>query len=358
MKSMIIGRDKNCNYVIYDPKKRVSRRHLEIVSDKGKFFIKDIGSTNGTFLNGKKMPAGILQEVQHSDKITLSFDYILDLRRIIPVDEDRTLHLNQGRNEQVRLQNNKAIYTSHERVVEFDRDKTTIGEILEVDDGPYKIIGRDTDCHFSINDSNISRQHCRIRLLSHMIIEIEDLGSTNGTFADQERLLINKKYQYDSSVTIRLGRAYILDLRKLFLNIRIVKKTATEIPRATVPSIGAPITKEELKRFAELEELWNEYLHRQNEANNAAVGFGIGGALVGMALGAFTGGIGGVLLSGGGSVLGRYLGQQKSSEIRQDLNYETAFLETYCCPRCKESFQKKPWITIRDCLKCKLKFRQ
>ena len=84
---------------------------------------------------------------------------------------------------------------------------------------------------------------------------------------------------------------------------------------------------------------------------------GIGGALVGAVLGAVTGGIGGVLLSGGGGVLGKYLGQQKSSKIRQDLNYETAFLETYCCPRCKESFQKKPWITIRDCFKCKLKFR-
>jgi ribosomal protein L37AE/L43A len=56
--------------------------------------------------------------------------------------------------------------------------------------------------------------------------------------------------------------------------------------------------------------------------------------------------------------LGRYLGAQKSKEIKTDLNYENMFLVTYACPRCSESFQKRPWVTIRDCNKCKIKFRE
>jgi hypothetical protein len=90
-----------------------------------------------------------------------------------------------------------------------------------------------------------------------------------------------------------------------------------------------------------------------------ANGFGIGGVVFGLAAVAMTGGAGmlGLLCMGGGTVLGRWLGQQASNEIRSDLTYEDAFLEAYACPRCKESFQKKSWITIRDCYRCKLKFR-
>jgi ATP adenylyltransferase/5',5'''-P-1,P-4-tetraphosphate phosphorylase II len=46
-----------------------------------------------------------------------------------------------------------------------------------------------------------------------------------------------------------------------------------------------------------------------------------------------------------------------SNEIRKDATFEDQFLQMYACPRCNESFQKKPWITIRDCFKCKTKYR-
>ena len=47
----------------------------------------------------------------------------------------------------------------------------------------------------------------------------------------------------------------------------------------------------------------------------------------------------------------------KYNKINLDHFYEDEFLQAYACPRCHESFQKKPWVTIRDCFKCKLKFR-
>ena len=107
----------------------------------------------------------------------------------------------------------------------------------------------------------------------------------------------------------------------------------------------------------ELEDVWKEYIDRQNKANNANIGYSIGGSILALAFTGFTGGVGTALLAGGGGILGRYLGQQASNKIRNDLTYEDAFLQTYACPRCKESFQKKPWITVRECLKCKIKFR-
>ncbi len=49
------------------------------------------------------------------------------------------------------------------------------------------IIGRATDCDFSINDSRISRHHLQISISGNQAT-IEDLGSTNGTFVNGERI--------------------------------------------------------------------------------------------------------------------------------------------------------------------------
>ena len=65
----------------------------------------------------------------------------------------------------------------------------------------------------------------------------------------------------------------------------------------------------------------------------------------------------GAVLGVGSQLVLRYLGQMKANKIQEDLTFEEAFLVSYACPRCKESFQKKPWVTIRDCGKCKTKYR-
>lgn len=55
---LIIGRTKECNLVIEDPS--VSRKHLELIQSENSYKWKDLGSTNGTFINGQKMLAGEL----------------------------------------------------------------------------------------------------------------------------------------------------------------------------------------------------------------------------------------------------------------------------------------------------------
>jgi predicted component of type VI protein secretion system len=49
----VIGRD-DCDFNI--PDQRISRRHIEITSQNGKFFITDLDSRNGTFLDTLKLP--------------------------------------------------------------------------------------------------------------------------------------------------------------------------------------------------------------------------------------------------------------------------------------------------------------
>lgn len=59
-KSYIIGRSSKNDIVIND--RNVSRHHLQITSNNNTFFIKDLSSRNGTFINGKNIPPSYAAE--------------------------------------------------------------------------------------------------------------------------------------------------------------------------------------------------------------------------------------------------------------------------------------------------------
>jgi CRP-like cAMP-binding protein len=55
-----------------DQSRNISRRHARLVIKDGKHFIaEEIGTMNGTFLNGKKLPNGVLTPIQDGDDLTL-----------------------------------------------------------------------------------------------------------------------------------------------------------------------------------------------------------------------------------------------------------------------------------------------
>ena len=71
----IIGRDAECQIRLQDPD--ASRRHAAIQPFGREFYIMDMGSTNGTLINGKLEEKRILR---HADKITIGlqeFQFLL-----------------------------------------------------------------------------------------------------------------------------------------------------------------------------------------------------------------------------------------------------------------------------------------
>ena len=55
-----------------DQSRNISRRHARLVIRDGKHFVaEEIGTMNGTFLNGQKLPNGVLTPIKDGDELTL-----------------------------------------------------------------------------------------------------------------------------------------------------------------------------------------------------------------------------------------------------------------------------------------------
>ena len=88
---IILGRDKHCDIVIDNVE--VSRRHAQIRISKGQFYIKDLNSTNGTLINGRKINKPEL--LKNGDMLTIGdrdiIEVSLELEGDLPGTTDKSL---------------------------------------------------------------------------------------------------------------------------------------------------------------------------------------------------------------------------------------------------------------------------
>lgn len=75
----LIGRSKRCQVYIDDP--YMSKNHARIFLRDGAFYIEDLDSTNGSFLNGRRLPKHAVR-LKDSDKLSfgnISFIFVDNL---------------------------------------------------------------------------------------------------------------------------------------------------------------------------------------------------------------------------------------------------------------------------------------
>jgi pSer/pThr/pTyr-binding forkhead associated (FHA) protein len=231
-RSWIIGRDSGCNVVVN--KSAVSGQHCRLMETAHGYFLEDLGSSNGTYVNGHKITAAV--HVVASDQITLGQSVTMpwpdvsktpsDAQTIsIGRDPDNDIVLDyatvSGRHAHIVIRsglahiedlgstNGIAIGQPEAKVKQAQLNSTDVvyfgslpvpaSQLLQsirkqagapkslTFRGQPIVIGRDASCDQVLDFSMISGRHARLRQDGKRIV-IEDLGSTNGTFVNGERV--------------------------------------------------------------------------------------------------------------------------------------------------------------------------
>jgi len=153
---IVIGRGRDCVISILD--ERISRQHTEIYFDGEAFFVSDLGSFNGTYLNGELL--GDTRPLEHDDQLQIGpVGFRFELASV-PEEKPRSTLIVPESSLQASL------ITHDGTRFELNKDKNTIGR------------GQGWD--ICIHDRAVSRPHAEISRQEDSFI-LTDLGSANGT---------------------------------------------------------------------------------------------------------------------------------------------------------------------------------
>ena len=164
----VLGRE--AGLAVSLPLDGISRRHARITWDGQIHWLEDLGSTNGTFLNGQ----GIRRErLRHLDVVTLGRK--VDLVFVLKGDEAASV---------MRLGVVRAALVEGEGE---ERHDVPVGELT---------LGRSTACNVIVASGVVSSLHARILRGPEQVV-VEDLGSANGTFVNGARVQTTELHQGD-----------------------------------------------------------------------------------------------------------------------------------------------------------------
>ncbi len=123
----------------------------------------------------------------------------------------------------------------------FNFKESTLLNLSKFDSTQFITIGRgdrmNDNLYFQIDDHYLSRIHCKLRLLTPIIFEIVDLGSTNGTIVNEVKLFPNVSYFFPIESTITLGNSTRVEIETVLDKLGIVnKKVETGTINKTISS--------------------------------------------------------------------------------------------------------------------------
>ena len=180
---LLIGKAKTNDIVIDNS--HVSGQHAQLLMDEtGVLHIVDVGSTNGTYVNGQKLTVGSPFQITGQDKIVLTKSQ--NIRLVFNPDAHvfkvKSPKPNGGGRE---------IFQDTD-LISLLRNKSVI------------TIGRTDQCDLQIAHPTISRLHATIEKRSNGKYVITDKGSMNGTFVNGHR--VKGKAQVSEKDLIFIGR--------------------------------------------------------------------------------------------------------------------------------------------------------
>jgi ABC-type multidrug transport system ATPase subunit len=189
--AIVIGKASNCEVCITNS--FVSKEHAQLIhNNNNELFILDLNSTNGTFLNEKKIQPGVPYPIKSGDRV--DFTSSGNVKLVFDPDNYQS---SKAPWRDPNIGNSGDIFGTTD-IIEKIRLKGKI------------IIGRGTDCDIILpGQQSISRRHASIEKKGDQYF-LTDLDSTNGTFLNGRR--ISGSQRVTEADTIFVGR-YQLQLK-------------------------------------------------------------------------------------------------------------------------------------------------
>ncbi len=212
-----VGRSADDCQIIFDSTQfsMVSRRHAELRWENGQWFLHDLNSTFGTFIDGQKITAP--HPINFGS--VLQFGSAGPVLRVIwfemSVDAPPTPSVNPFQKQIIQPAQNKSSSTLPPHITNQKSNLQTA--TLELVSGhsvsiPFKItkditsLGRDPngDVIFESSAAMVSRKHAEIRRQNNEFT-INDNGSFNGTLVNEQRISTPTPLYHNDEIQLGLG---------------------------------------------------------------------------------------------------------------------------------------------------------
>ena len=186
-KPIIIGRGESSTLLINDSS--ISLNHAKVTMRQGKVYIKDMDSTNGVLVNGKRIPTAKAKNIAPGDEIKIGL---------------HVFHLEEGPDdaESERTMIIKGAVTGSKLKLVLKGDKETSVE-TSVTSKPI-IIGRGEGSTLLLKDSSVSLNHAKITMRQGKVF-IRDLDSTNGIFINGKKVSATQAINIVPGDEIKIG---------------------------------------------------------------------------------------------------------------------------------------------------------
>ncbi|MEK3911152.1 FHA domain-containing protein [Paenibacillus sp. FSL H7-0331] len=172
----VYGREKE-SVSYHDPANHISARHMQIEHVDGAYYICDLGSLNGTFLNGRKLENNKQERLKEDDHIRVhNTQYLFKYSDSLPL----------------------SVY-----LIAVDEMGPSTKQRIKINKFPFEY-GRDAEkVSYVVLSPHISRRHMSIQSRFGQYF-ISDLGSSNGTYVNGKRLLEQEEFQLKHGDLIKI----------------------------------------------------------------------------------------------------------------------------------------------------------
>jgi len=168
---LMVGRSRQCTLRVDTTS--ISSRHARIGFESGKFWVEDLGSTNGTFINQQQVSGRV--DVASGIPISLGSDVVV-IGVLSQEEATNALALPAVKSETSPAQERRYPLL-------LSLSETARPAKLILSPGISVVLGRDPSSDMWLGVPHVSRRHCVIELTASGVVRIKDT-STNGTSYD------------------------------------------------------------------------------------------------------------------------------------------------------------------------------